>query len=553
MPPLGQDLIVLIAPSGGIIMVKTCLFCRVSSTEQAVEGYSLPAQKKLLEDYAQSKDFKIDKVFELSESASGHKQRKIFNEMLGYLEKNNVAVLVVEKTDRLTRNIKDAVAVNEWVEKLADRQVHFVKENFILHRESKSNEKFIWNVKVSVAQYYIDNLSEEVKKGQKEKLAQGYLPTKPPLGYKTIGEKGHRIHIIDEISKHYAVNMFSLYDSGNYSLSTLALRLYKDGLRSDSGKKVPKSRIHSYLHDPFYIGLNKWNGAVSVGKQDTFIDQYLFNRVQARLEGKNTPKISKHSFLFKGLITCKECGGTITWEIQKGTVYGHCNHYRNCSTRRWAKEGHVEDQVATCLAKFIIKNERLQEWIRKALKESHKTEQYEYVAILETLNAREKALSKRISNLYDDKVDGKITPEFYNQKYNEYDSERKLVLSQIDKTHKVDEKHYEAGATIYDISQKPVETYYKRPPENKRTLFHYMFKEMHLNEMELTYTYTDLFEKLLKAVEESNSSKVTGNPELLNKIFELGDFSDIKRNIGDLGADCSTWLPRLDSNQQPTA
>ena len=118
--------------------------------------------------------------------------------MIAFLQKKGITVLICEKTDRLTRSRRDAVVIDEWVRDSSDREVHFAKENFILSRDSRANEKFIWGIKVEVAQYYINNLSEEVRKGQKEKIEQGWLPTKPPLGYKTIGEKGRKTHVIDE-------------------------------------------------------------------------------------------------------------------------------------------------------------------------------------------------------------------------------------------------------------------------------------------------------------------------------------------------------------------
>ena len=107
--------------------MKAILFARVSSREQEETGYSLPAQQKLLEEYAKKNGFQIAKRFSISESARGGSQRTTFNEMLGYVKKNSIKVIVCEKVDRLTRNLKDAVYVNEWINKDADRQVHFVK------------------------------------------------------------------------------------------------------------------------------------------------------------------------------------------------------------------------------------------------------------------------------------------------------------------------------------------------------------------------------------------------------------------------------------------
>lgn len=540
------------APVGALNM-KTTLFCRVSSKEQEIEGYSLPAQRSLLTEYADKRGFEVKKTFSISESASGNSQRKTFKEMLTYLSKNNIKVLIVEKTDRLTRNHKDAVAINEWVEKDPERQVHFVKENFILRRDSKSNEKFIWNIKVSVAEYYLDNLSEEVKKGQKEKLHQGWLPTKPPLGYKTVGEKGKRIHIIDDSAKRYVEKMFKLYDSGEYSVKRLANVLYKDGLRSTGGKKVPHSRIHTYLKDLFYIGMNVWNNKEYPGKQETFIPHQLFDRVQKRLESKATPRYKKHNWLFKGLIKCKECSGTITWEIQKGIIYGHCNHYKDCKQKAWSKEKEVEEQLVDVFDGFQIKNKRLLEWIRKALKESHQDEVEYYTNAISELNKRSAKLKARMSKLYDDKLDGTIDENFYETKFSEYSKEREKIETQIAQFGKSDIKYYEVGTAIYDLSQKSRDVYLKAPLDKKRKLLRLVFSEMRLDEETLSYEFTEPFRLLSEAVFATNSSKLMKKALSEGKTFEPEEYVAVEAIKGGSDDDNSNWLPRLDSNQQPLA
>src|SRR5439155_22967626 len=89
--------------------------------------------------------------------------------------------VLVEKTDRLYRNLKDWVTLDDL-----DLEIHFVKENVILSRDSRSSEKFIHGIKVLMAKNYIDNLSEETKKGMLEKAEQGIYPTVAPLGYRNI-------------------------------------------------------------------------------------------------------------------------------------------------------------------------------------------------------------------------------------------------------------------------------------------------------------------------------------------------------------------------------
>src|SRR3546814_508944 len=147
---------------------RALLYARVSSKEQEKEGYSIPAQCKLLRDYAEQNRITIVEEFIDVETA---KQcgRTRFGVMVKHFRKHPGArVLLVEKTDRLYRNLKDWVTIDDL-----DIEVHFVKEGVVLSRDSRSAEKFMHGIKVLMAKHYIDNLSEEARKGQQEKAEQG--------------------------------------------------------------------------------------------------------------------------------------------------------------------------------------------------------------------------------------------------------------------------------------------------------------------------------------------------------------------------------------------
>lgn len=497
--------------------MKCIIYARVSSREQEETGYSLPSQEKLLKEYSERKDFRVAKKFSISESAKGHYQRTAFNEMIDYARKDNIKIIICEKVDRLTRNLKDAVYVNDWINEDVEREVHFVKENCILNRNSKSNEKFIWNIKVSVAQYYIDNLSEEVKKGQIEKIRQGWLPTKPPLGYKTTGEKGHKIHIIDEEKAHFLRKMFESYATGNYSLKRLVQEMAEWGFRTRGGNKICKGRLAKLVSDPFYCGKIRWNGKIYDGKQEPLVSEDLFNSVQQILKSKTTPKYSKHFYLFKGMIKCPECNGGITWEKQKGTIYGHCN---GCEKKTWVKEPEIEKQILPLFENLQIKSPRLIEWIRTALKESHKEEAEYHFNSLNSLKQRYEQIQKRLDNLYDDKLDEKIDKEFYERKFKQYTEEKDSVLSSIKKHSDSSNKYFELGMNIYDLSQKAPEVYQKASTEQKRQLIKLVFDNLLLVGDQLNYAYSKPFEVLSEAVKITNSSKAINLSESQLEKFE---------------------------------
>ena len=153
------------------------LYARVSSKDQEKEGFSIPAQQALLKKYAAEQGLKILEEFVDVETAK-RAGRTQFTEMLRFIKKKKTCkIILVEKTDRLYRNLKDWVMLDDM-----ELEIHLVKEGVTLSDDSKSADKFMHGIRVLMAKNYIDNLSEEATKGMREKARQGIWPTKAPLG-----------------------------------------------------------------------------------------------------------------------------------------------------------------------------------------------------------------------------------------------------------------------------------------------------------------------------------------------------------------------------------
>src|SRR3989339_1427788 len=130
-------------------MSKAIIYARVSSKEQEKEGFSIPAQLKLLNEYAVKKDIEVVEEFTDNETAK-REGRTNFNAMIKFLGKNNdINTILVEKTDRLYRNFKDYVLIDDL-----DLEIHLVKEGSIISKNSKSHDKFIHGIKVLMAKNY---------------------------------------------------------------------------------------------------------------------------------------------------------------------------------------------------------------------------------------------------------------------------------------------------------------------------------------------------------------------------------------------------------------
>jgi site-specific DNA recombinase len=163
-----MDLATMDGHSGGEYMIAAFSYARVSSREQEREGYSIPAQRKLLAEYAGSRGFSIKREFVDIESAK-NPGRKEFTNMLRLLEADGACrIVLVEKTDRLYRNRTDALAFETLIEKRGI-EIHLVKEGRVIGKESRSQDKFMHDIHVAVAKHYVENLKEEVRKGMREK------------------------------------------------------------------------------------------------------------------------------------------------------------------------------------------------------------------------------------------------------------------------------------------------------------------------------------------------------------------------------------------------
>jgi len=161
-------------------MIAAFSYARVSSREQEREGYSIPAQRKLLAEYGRTRGFSIKREFVDIESAK-NPGRKEFTKMLRLLETDSACrIVLVEKTDRLYRNRTDALAFETLIEKRGI-EIHLVKEGRVIGKESRSQDKFMHDIHVAAAKHYVENLKEEIKKEcarkQKKAFIRGALPS----------------------------------------------------------------------------------------------------------------------------------------------------------------------------------------------------------------------------------------------------------------------------------------------------------------------------------------------------------------------------------------
>jgi site-specific DNA recombinase len=481
---------------------QAVIYARVSSKEQEKEGFSIPAQLKLLKEYAAANGFTIAQEYVDVETAK-QTGRAAFGEMVACLKaRPSVRVMLVEKTDRLYRNLKDWVTVDEL-----DVELHFPKEGVVLSRDSRSSEKFMHGIKVLMAKNYIDNLSEEARKGMHEKAEQGIWPTKTPLGYRNItGPDGKKVIAADPGVGPIISKLFEWYARGNISLKEVAKKAQADGLVfRKSGAKVPVSTVHTILRNRLYTGQFEWNGKVYQGKHEPLVSIELWERVQNVLDRRFAKKANrgKHDFAFSALIACHACGCAVVGEIKKERyVYYHCTgHADKCQgnpatcRRPYVREEALEQQFTEMLGRLKFDDEVL-EWVRDALHASHADERREHEEAIKRHQAEYKRLQDRIHAMYVDKLDGLVDAAFFERMSNQWREEQNRCLREIERLQAADRSYMDEGVQLLELAQNAQRLFAKQEPREKRRLLNFLLSNCTWEDGEVAATFRQPFDLL---------------------------------------------------------
>ena len=341
--------------------------------------------------------------------------------MVEYLKKHReVEHLLVEKTDRLYRNLADRVTIGtmEWL------FIHLIKEGEILSKESNSHQKLIHDIKLVLAKNYIDNLKEEITKGQNKKAEQGGWPGGAPIGYRN--NKETRQVEVHQPYARYVQQLYDWYATGMYALEDIYHKAKKAGFTHHRTKRhYHRNHIYRILTNPFYYGLIRWKGKEYPGKQQPLVTKELWDQVQAVLASKNHGNNTKRNIPFLGLLTCDSCGCAITAQMKKGKyIYYHCTKYHGKATcdNDYIRQEALDEKLAETLAAIQLPDE-VAEWMVANLKRHLGEANDVQERVKADLQRRITRLKTRLEEAYIDKLEGNITSEFWEEKSKEWQAE----------------------------------------------------------------------------------------------------------------------------------
>src|ERR1700692_4736478 len=442
---------------------EAVIYARVSSKEQEKEGFSIPAQLRLLHEYARSANLNVVREVVDVETAKRTGRQNFEATLTFFRRTRSCKVLLVEKTDRLYRNLKDWVSVDDL-----DLEIHFVKENVALSPGSRSAEKFMHGIKVLMAKNYIDNLSEETQKGMREKAEQGIYP--------------------DPDFAPLVTRLFETYATGSQSLKELTHLARAWGLTFRSGTQMSKSAVHRILRNPIYMGRFRWAGIEYPGVHQPIVSGQLFEAVQQRLEGRSAigPHPIKHDFAFSGLVSCGHCGCSFVGEIKKGRyVYYHCTGYKGKCPEPYTREEILAERFAGLL-KGLALDADVVEWVAAALRESHADEKHEREEAVARLQANYDQIQTHLDAMYLDKLDGRIDAPFFDRKAADWRREQDGILRNIQVHQDADQSYIEDGIQLLELASDAHELFLEQEPREKRRLLAFMVSSASWKEGELS-------------------------------------------------------------------
>ena len=414
--------------------MKYIAYCRKSTDEKNKQVLSIEAQ------IAELKEFAIREHLEVVEFVTEAKTAKTpgrekFALVLKRIEKGEAQGIVSWHPDRLARNSIDGGKIIYLLDtgKLLD--LKFPSFWF----ESTPQGKFMLSIAFGQSKYYVDNLSENVKRGMRHKLRLGIWPLKAPLGY--INNRVNKTIEINPETSRIIKKSFQLFAQSGKSFTSIALYLHKFGIAKSDGKPLKVNQITKMLKDKFYIGILKYDGEYYQASHKPIISKKLFYEVQKQAEKIERPRLKGHNFAFSGLARCGECKAAITSEqhikkYKNGSsqtfIYYRCTKKLKPCTQKYLPEEKLENQIRNLLKKVSLPKEWAKDWYQWLDRDEKEelTLSQENIAKLKT---ETEILDKKLNFLLDSFLDQIIDSEIYKKKKNELFEEKLKITEEIEK------------------------------------------------------------------------------------------------------------------------
>ena len=321
---------------------RAILYTRVSTDEQARQGYSLRDQEDRLRKYCKLKGIEVAAHFQDDASAKTF-DRPAFSDLLSYVKehRHEVDFVLFVKWDRFSRN---AHAAREMMNRLLDLGIEVNAIEQPVDTDVPEN-KFMLAFYLTAPEVENDRRSLNVKRGMRRAMREGRWVSRPPKGYSREVQAGDKSILVPNEDAKYVREAFEEVAKGAYTMEEVRQRLTKKSF------EVSNSQFGPMLRNVLYAGkihIEAWRDeeAETVqGVHKPIVSEELFNKVQNVLDAqegnrKGKPSTRKEQLPLRGHLKCKRCGGNLTGSGTTGNGgkywYYHCQN--GCKERFRADE-----------------------------------------------------------------------------------------------------------------------------------------------------------------------------------------------------------------------
>ena len=395
------------------------LYIRVSTEDQAREGFSLPEQEKRLRAMCEYKGYEIYKLYKDAGISAKDMNRPAFEELLQDIREKKCNTIVVLKLDRLTRSVYDMEFIMKFLEE-NDAYLDCANEEI---NTTNSSGKMVARLLTTVSQNEIERTSERTKVGLAGAIKEGHIPGKNPLGYKRDGKK----LVIDPLTKDIVKRIYDLYFEGKSYSNIATIFNQEEVLGKTNWRDTGILRIISNeIYKGDFVSGKTFNKPVYYENVvEPIVSKELWENCQVQKKKNQKSYMRTQTYIFLQKLKCPKCGrilaGGASHKLKSDKWYFY---YRCEDCKNNIKEEVIETSVKTLLADILEYDNVVNEFFLPVLKSKLNDPKEQYEKELKSLNNKK----ERIRKAY---IDSVFTEEEYKQESKTIDSQIEFVNSKL--------------------------------------------------------------------------------------------------------------------------
>lgn len=400
---------------------KLCgIYMRVSTEDQAREGFSLPEQKERLEAYCKFNGYKIVEYYtDAGISAKTGNHRPEYDRMLEDGKQGKINMIIALKLDRITRSTRDWETLMDYLEKY-NINIAFVNDDI---NTTTANGKMVSRIMMSVSQNEIERTSERTIIGLEGAIKQGHIPARAPLGYKHIDKK----LVPDPLTKDIVIRIYNLYFEG-LTYNTIAKLFNKEKVLDKTNWKDTSilKIITNVIYKGDYIqGKTTRNPRYFPDVVEPIVSKELWDSCQVQKKKNQRNYMRSQTYIFLQKLKCPKCGRILAGGASHKIKADKWYYYYRCEKCRGnIREHEIEDSIKELLSDIFEYDSVVNEFFLPVLQNKIHNPKEDFEKEITNLNNKK----IRIRKAY---IDELFTEEEYKEETNIIENKIKDLQKKI--------------------------------------------------------------------------------------------------------------------------